>query len=155
MSIVDGAVEEEWLTQTRSLDEWRAARLAVESRSVVNAGTLDDPRLSEVERHAMKSDGRQSVLIVPLIVESRVIGLVELCGTDRERTFKDDEIAVVEAVCRMAALAITNADLFGDLRARNQEAELLNRIAAKVGSKSRIELDRSSHHPRAGRPHAL
>ncbi len=34
----------------------------------------------------------------------------------------------------MAALAITNADLFGDLRARNQEAELLNRIAAKVGS---------------------
>jgi diguanylate cyclase (GGDEF)-like protein len=133
-SIMDGAVDDAWLAQKHDLGDWRAARLAVESHSVVNVVTLDDPRLSEVERRDMARDGQKSALIVPLIVESRVIGLAELFAAGRERTFADEEIAMVEAVCRVAALAVTNADLFSDLKSRNQEAELLNRIAIEVGS---------------------
>ena len=133
-SIVDGRVDEDWLGRTYDLEDWRAARLAVESRSVVNAVSLDDPRLSAVERHDMTRYGQTSALMVPLITEKRVIGLAELFGADGDRSFSDDEIAIVEAVCRMAALAVANADLFGDLQLRNQEAELLNRIAVGVGS---------------------
>ena len=133
-SIKDGRVDEARLARSYDLEEWRAARLAVDSRSVINVVTLDDPRLSEVERRDMARDGQTSALMVPLIVESRLIGLAELFETDRERTFTDDEIAMVEAVCRMAALAVTYADLFADLQLRNQEAELLDRIATKVGA---------------------
>jgi len=133
-SIKEGRIDEARLARSYDLETWRAASLAMDSRSVINVATLDDPRLSEVERRDMARDGQKSALIVPLIVESRVIGLAALHETDRERTFTDDEIAMVEAVCRMAALAVTNADLFADLQMRNQEAELLNRIAVKIGS---------------------
>ena len=60
----------------------------------------------------MRRYGQRSCLTVPLIARESVVGLVELLETRTERTFSDDEIATVESVCRMAALAVDNARVY-------------------------------------------
>ena len=116
------------------LDDWRAARLAVESRSVVRSTGRDDARLDDRQEPAPRRRARSSSLIVPLMVEQRVIGVVELFDTARDLTFSDDDVASAEAVCRVAAMAIANAALFRDAELRSRESELLNQIAARASS---------------------
>lgn len=133
-SVRDGVIDEGWVRRAHKIDDWRASRLAIESRSVVSVARADDPRLSDVERLGMTDSGRKSALIAPIIVENRVVGVAELFETERERVFAADEIATVEAICRVAGLALANAELYRDLGLRNHESELLNRIAAKAGA---------------------
>ena len=129
-SVVDGSDDQGWLGRVVRLSEWRAARLVVESHSIVNVAGPDDPRLMAA-RHAEGGAGvSRTALIVPLVVEKRVIGVAELFAQDGESAFSAQDIAGVEALCRVAALAIANAELFADLELRSREAELLNRMAA-------------------------
>ena len=133
-SLLRGSRDEERLSRGLSLRDWRAARLAVESRSVVRALSREDQRSGD----RADLDGSQSAhhngLVVPLVVERQVIGVVSLFDTGRQRTFSDDDVAGVEAVCRVAALAIVNAGRFRDAELRGRGSELLNEIAARAGS---------------------
>ena len=132
-SLVRGSRDEDWLGSRLKLDDWRASRLAVESRSVVRAAGREGGYAAGPagERHrAVRSGG----LIVPLLVEQRVIGVVELYDSTVTRAFADDDVASVEAVCRVAAMAIANAGLYRDAQLRTRESELLNRVAARAVS---------------------
>ena len=139
-SVVKGERDDSWIGRRYRLDVWRAARLAVESRSVVTVVGPDDPRVAAAA--VTGRAGPKSALIVPLVVEKRAIGVAELFepgaqrGLDElfdppsRRQFDPQEVASAEALCRVAALAIANAELYADLAIRTREAELLNRIAA-------------------------
>ena len=129
-SVVAGSTDREWLGRVVRLTDWRAARLVVESRSVVNLVGPDDPRLNAARPDDGDSGPARSALIVPLVVENRVIGLAELLAQGAERAFSEQDVAGVEALCRVAALAIANAELYERLELRSREAELLNRMAA-------------------------
>ena len=78
--------------------------------------------------------GVRGFLVAPLVVQGAVFGAVELSDMARERAFSRDEIDLVEAVCRVAGLAMDNALLIDDLEGRNREAELLNEIAARTSA---------------------
>jgi diguanylate cyclase (GGDEF)-like protein len=129
-SVSSGARDAGWLGREVRLGAWRAARLAADSRSVVAAVGPDDPRLQPGEPSSREDGRARSALIVPLVVENRVIGVVELFERHSGRDFEDAVVAGVEALCRVAALAIANAELYADLELRSREAELLNRMAA-------------------------
>jgi diguanylate cyclase (GGDEF)-like protein len=131
--LLGGARDEERLARTHDLDDWRASRLAIESRSVVRS-VGRDVRLDERDEPDLKKCARNGGLVVPLLVEQRVIGVVELFDTARDRAFSDDDVASVEAICRVAAMAIANARLFRDAELRSRESELLNQIAARASS---------------------
>ncbi len=126
--------DEDWLAHVHDLDDWRVARLAVESRSVVRSAGRDDALLDDRHEPEPQRRAKSGRLIVPLMVEQRVIGLVELFDTLRDVAFSDDDVASAEAVCRVAAMAIANAALFRDAELRSRESELLNQIAAKASS---------------------
>jgi diguanylate cyclase (GGDEF)-like protein len=127
-SVSGGVPDAAWLGRRVSLGTWRAARLAADSRSVVSTVGADDPRLAAAQGDERPS--AHSALIVPLVVENRVIGIAELFEGSSDRGFDDQVVASVEALCRVAALAIANAELYADLELRSREAELLNRMAA-------------------------
>ena len=133
-SLLRGVRDEGRLTRVHDLDHWRAARLAVESRSVVRSAGGDDTRLADHHEADQRRRARSAGLIVPLMVEQRVIGVAELLDTSREVAFSDDDVASAEAVCRVAAMAIANAALFRDAELRSRESELLNQIAARASS---------------------
>ena len=137
-SVTDGQPDD-WQGQTVRLADWSSTRLAVQSRSPITIVSRNDGRLSEIERLSMEHWHQLSCLTVPLVVKEKVIGVVELLETRRERSFSADEIATVESVARMAALAIDNAQVY-----RSQEQHL-GRLAALLEAgrtvNSSVELD--------------
>jgi len=128
-ALADGEIDRSWSDREVPLAVMGAVSAAVESRTAVAIESIADPRLTPTELEYMAEYGEKSELAVPLIAKGRVIGAVELIETRSERVFTAEEIATAEAICRVAALAIDNADLFEDLQLRNRETELLNEIA--------------------------
>ena len=133
-SISDEHGDESWTGRDFGRDQLGIVRAAISSRRPVAVAGLDDGRLSAGDRESMRAHGDKSELVVPLIAKDEVIGAVELLETRRERIFSQDEIATAEAVCRVAALAIDNANLVEHLNLRNRETEVLNAIAQKTAA---------------------
>ena len=132
--LLRGARDEGSLARTHDLDDWRASRLAVESRSVVRSSGGHDARPGGRGDPDPRRRAGNGGLILPLLVEQRVIGVVELFDTSRDIVFSADDVASAEAVCRVAGMAIANAGLFRDAELRSRESELLNQIAAGASS---------------------
>jgi len=114
------------------LEHWPVTRLVIETRRAAAVTSLDDPRIDPESRAWLAAHHVKSYLVVPLIAKGAVAGTLELTETRREREFSGDEIGLVEAVCRVAVLAMDNALLIGDLERRRREAELLNEIARRT-----------------------
>jgi len=62
-----------------------------------------------------KSEGIKSVLVVPLMVESNVVGVLRVYSSE-EREFDADEKKFMEAVANLSAIALENARLHQALK---------------------------------------
>ena len=62
-----------------------------------------------------KAEGLVSVLSTPLMVDSKVIGLMRVYSAE-ERDFTEDEYSFIQAVSAVSAIAIQNARLHEELR---------------------------------------
>ena len=114
-STIDGACDATWVGQEISLEEWPCKHLAVETGRTVTVSSLDDPRLSEIERENMRGYSQHSCVSLPLIARDKVVGVVGLL--DRvEREFTDEEIAIAEAVAQLVALALEHAQLYEEVK---------------------------------------
>jgi diguanylate cyclase (GGDEF)-like protein len=120
-SLTGGVKDSSWLGRRFPLAEWDLTRAVLEHGETLAAETADDPRLGDAERRQMLEWGERSALFVPLRVGDTTIGDVELFETRRQRAFTADEKATVEAVCRVAALAIENARLFEQTKSLHLE----------------------------------
>ena len=94
-----------------------SGRVAASGRSIL-VPELDPERLvAQVEesfRPIIRRLGIRSVLIVPLILRGKVLGVVSLARSAPGNPYTDDDRRLVEAVSAHAVLAITNARLFAD-----------------------------------------
>ena len=116
-----------WPGRRFALAEWSSTKVALEQTRPMAISTVDDPRLGPSESRIMKENGEKSVLVLPLVAKGTVIGSVELVETRREREFTRDEIATAEALCRVAALAVENAELYSGREKQNRQlASLLD-----------------------------
>lgn len=76
---------------------------------------IDAAAKTETDKILLEKISFKSVMIIPLIVESRPIGaLTFVCTGDSNRHFTKAELTVAEEVASRAALAIHNSRLFGD-----------------------------------------
>ncbi|MCL5429767.1 MAG: GAF domain-containing protein [Chloroflexi bacterium] len=89
----------------------------------------DDPLLPEKEKRAFKKTGITSLLLLPLIAQSKTTGLVELQDTRGPRDFSEREIYLAQTLCQQAAIAIENARLFEATRRQLQELTLLHQVS--------------------------
>ena len=64
----------------------------------------------------MEEFGESSALMVPLISRERVIGVLELTHREPQRSYSDEETATIVSICRFAALAIDNAELYEGIK---------------------------------------
>jgi diguanylate cyclase (GGDEF)-like protein/excisionase family DNA binding protein len=114
-SIDEGAVDAGWQGRRFPLEDWHAVRRAVETRGPVVVTGRDDPLLSALEVGLMEEYSETGALIVPLISRERVIGVLEL--THREpHAYTTEETATIVSICRFAALAIDNAELYEGIK---------------------------------------
>ena len=77
---------------------------------------------------AAKEEGIVSILVAPLMVEGKPVGVLRIY-TDKERSFSEDEKQFLMAVAHIAAIAIANARLHEALRS---DFELLTQYNYQV-----------------------
>lgn len=101
---------------------------AAESREVVKVDdTLADPR------YIAGHPGIRSELAVPLIVQDRVVGVMDVEST-RVRYFTDDHTRILSLLAPQIASSVENARLYEQLAQREQRMEQDLRAARRVQS---------------------
>lgn len=75
---------------------------------------------SDFHRSLLNASGVHSVMIVPLIVRGQVIGAISLGMADSARSYTTNDLPLVEAIARRAALAVDNARLYRRARKANR-----------------------------------
>lgn len=90
--------------------------------------TVDDSALPAPASAAFRAVGKRRVLIAPLRAEGQTIGAIELWSPHDERPFAAEDIAAATAIGRDGGLAIQNARLLTETRARADERAMLLRV---------------------------
>jgi len=83
------------------------------SKAVVIKDVGNDPRFQYPEK--AKAEGIQSVLVVPLSVEGKVIGVLRVYAGE-VRDFSPEEVEFLSAIADLSALSIENARLHQALK---------------------------------------
>ncbi len=109
------------VTYPRPVNSPGAHGQAIRDRAPVNILDMHmDLRLTEAGREDARVGGYRSMVVVPLLRQDVAIGA--LAVTRREPGgFTDDEIALLQTFADQAVIAIENARLLTELRARTQE----------------------------------
>jgi PAS domain S-box-containing protein len=81
------------------------------------AGARDDEHLELI-----RSLGLTSVLMIPLRARGHALGAITLARTGRHPSYDEDDVAFVSEVAGRAALALDNARLYGEARARERDS---------------------------------
>ena len=76
---------------------------------VVNA---DERGADPAEVELMRRYGEKSILMLPLVFQSRAIGLLEACDRERARRYSAQELRLARALAGHAAVALRNAQLY-------------------------------------------
>ena len=124
-AIVGHQRDPRWQGRRFALQDWVSTGTALQQVRPLAIRSTDDPRLGAEESALMREHGEKSVLILPLVAKGRVIGSIELVEAEREREFTQEEIATAEALCRVTALAIDNADLYTSQERQNRQLSSL------------------------------
>jgi len=90
-------------------------------RKVLKGRTVwleDAQTAKEFQYGAMaKAEGIKSVLVVPLMLEKKAIGVLRVYA-EKIRTFRDDELKFLNAVANLSAIALDNARMHETLQTR-------------------------------------
>ena len=104
----------DWVGSTHTLAEQPSfARALGDCHMIENR--LDDPELPDVERRRMEFWNEQSCLLVPLVFKDEAIGCLELVEKRYARHFGTEERELAVTMAALAAVAIQNARLYGDV----------------------------------------
>ena len=86
--------------------------------AVVN---VDDPHADPAEVAELRREGDRSLLMVPLVVQGRSLGLLEVVDQKGAREYSRQELRLAEAIAGQAAVAIQNAKLFAERRRSDED----------------------------------
>ena len=82
----------------------------------------------------------QTWLGVPMVVQGRAIGMISIQSLEQEYAFDESQVELLSSVANQAAVAIENARLLVEERARAQQLEAFNEIALQITSQ--LDLDK-------------
>jgi diguanylate cyclase (GGDEF)-like protein len=96
-----------------------------EDREILQRGVIIEENISDDDlppsvSMSMAEWSQKTLLSVPLLIEGRAVGLLEIAQLDRERHFTVEEIEFVRALGEHAAIAINNARLYRATERRNE-----------------------------------
>ncbi|MEW6109759.1 MAG: GAF domain-containing protein [Nitrospirota bacterium] len=91
------------------VDAEESISFALEGKAVAIYDATTDPRI--VYRDEAKEEGIKSILVVPIVVRGRIIGILRLL-TDLHRNFGEDEIDFAVALAEQGGIAIENARMY-------------------------------------------
>jgi signal transduction histidine kinase len=99
--------------------------------------TLDEISISYDERY-------QAYASIPLIFSSKLIGLLKVLSKDKN-FFTDDCLPLIQSYANLAAVAIQNTWLFGEVQTSNKQLHALSQRLMKAQEEERLHLSREIH----------
>lgn len=123
---------------TYALADYPATRQALLTRQPMQV-QIGDPEADPAEVALMASQAVLSLLMVPLVVRDKTIGLLEMIECTHERRFTATEISVCQTLANQLAASLDNARLFEAEHTSRERAEALRQAAQAMGSS--LELD--------------
>ena len=97
--------------------------------AVVN---VDDPHADPAEVAELRREGDRSLLMVPLVVQGRSLGLLEVVDQKRSRQYSRQELRLAKAIAGQAAVAIQNAKLFAERRRSDEDVANLREALVRL-----------------------
>ena len=116
--------------ETLDLEHTFTSQLAIKSGEPVVFSDLREIPFTNEVTSKLTQKGLRSILCVPLKIQNRPIGTLQIHYWHYARQFSSEEVALVQGVANQAAIAIENARLF-----TNERRQLhLSRTLQKVGA---------------------
>ena len=128
----DGQFLDDYADRPLDLDLFPSTRVAIAERTALVIESPDDPRLSDYERRLYHESGTQSEICVPLVLEDRVVGLLDVYD-HRRRDYAEHRDFLLR-VGQMMAGAFENALLMERLEESNQTLALLVESGIEFGA---------------------
>ncbi len=129
LSVEDGHPDERWADARVVASEWPTWMGVIESGQPLLIDDVTAGNLSTAEKAWFAESATESTLVLPLLGRAGFRGTLDFCGSGSRRRFTAHDAEVAGAYTAVVTLALENARLFEDLRARRWEAELINRLA--------------------------
>lgn len=113
----DASKPEPWLRNLDlSWDKYPEIQEAVRTgRLLVIPDIFADPFLAPVQEH-LKRVGLRSLVVIPLVVQGKTIGVVSLGYLGQSRTVTDEELGRFQSFAAQGAIAIQQARLYDEVR---------------------------------------
>ncbi|NWG06163.1 MAG: GAF domain-containing protein [Chloroflexi bacterium] len=118
--------------QTGRIEIMQSPLQAPEVLTAMQNGEVAAAQADEVSK-------RRPAVAVPVKLRGEVIGILHIESNDPSRTWKNDEISLVEAVAERAAFAMENARLFQDARRRAAKESLISEASARISGALNME----------------
>ena len=128
----DGQFLDDYADRTLDLDLFPSTRAAIAEKSALIIESPEDPRLSDYERGLYLESGSQSEICVPLVLEDRVVGLLDVYD-HRRRDYAEHRDFLLR-VGQMMAGALENALLMERLEETNETLGLLVESGIEFGA---------------------
>lgn len=77
---------------------------------------ITDPGLRQADREVLEHWGWRSAIEMPLVVEGRSLGLIEVADHRSARAWSKHDVEFCQTIASQAAMAVRNAQLFEDLQ---------------------------------------
>jgi len=93
----------------------------------------DDPDSDQfADLRAWRDQGERISLIVPLIAGGLVLGAMHIGSESNDTTEFENQTSLISRIASLTGIAIQNARLFSDTRARTERLSLLNRVSVAL-----------------------
>jgi signal transduction histidine kinase len=109
--------------------------------AVLSHNAMEDPRFAS--RQSVQLSNLRSVLCVPLIAQSRLLGVIYLDSRIKTGVFTERHLSMLTAFANQGAVAIENARLYDNLR-RSMEERLKLQDALHSQETQRLALEEAS-----------
>ena len=100
------------------LDDYPASRVLLRAADGYGVQRMTDPGISPFIRERLVEWGWRTWIELPLVVDGRSVGLIEMADYNSARRWAQRDIDFCRTIAAQAALAVRNAQLYEDLRSQ-------------------------------------
>ncbi|MDX1522636.1 MAG: GAF domain-containing protein, partial [Anaerolineae bacterium] len=126
--------------QHRTLDDFPLMKWVLTERRSESL-TLNQPDLNPSDRAYLQTNNINSLLILPMEFQDRIVGVIELVDKRIGRVYSAEEIALAQLLANQAAGAMENARLYEKAQVEIAERRDAERLFRQVATRKQSILD--------------
>lgn len=100
---------------------------------------VEDPKLQDYVRDALKTAGVTSIATIPLIGQGGTFGVLSISLQQPDRTFAKDEIDLLTTITSQVTIAFQRIELLEQARAKAQREQMLREITSRVRGSADVD----------------